>query len=301
MEQQQGPVVAIDLGSNSFHLLKASLDSAGNLLPQLALVRKVQLALDMAEDGLSDAAVSRGLACLREFAPHCRALAADRVMAVGTQALRVASNRDRFLVAAEELLGHPVEVIDGGQEARFAYLGVTADPQASRTPLVVDIGGASTELIAGSGAGIEHLASLPLGCVSWLCHFPAGAITADHLDQARRAAIDVLQPVLHQFRGDWLATGCSGTLLAVAEVLRQNGWSDGYITSPGLAQLRQSLLQFDHIEAVHYQGLQESRRNIFASGVAIVSALFEALQLQRMAVSNYGLREGVAWHLLKAR
>lgn len=296
---QQATVIAIDLGSNSFHLLEAGLDAGGRLRSLTALARKVQLALDMGPEGLTAAARERGLACLQEFAPYCRDLPPDRVRVVGTQALRAAANRDSFVCAAEALLGHPVAVVSGEEEARLAYLGVSADPATPPRPLVADIGGGSTELVAGEGERIDSLASLAIGCVSWLRYFPDGEISAGHFDAAQAAARRVFASQAQRFRGDWQATGCSGTLLAVADVLRQGGWSDGEINASGLQHLRRALLQFDHIDRVRFQGLQENRRNIFASGVAIVSAMFEALSLQTMAVSNYGLREGVAWQLLK--
>lgn len=298
MKQQPSPVVAIDLGSNSFHLLKATLDNNGRLHPLTALARKVQLALDMDSGGLSAAAIDRGLVCLREFAPLCCELAPANIRIVGTQALRAAANRQLFLDQARALLGHPVTVVSGDEEARLAYYGVCADPATAARPLVADIGGGSTELIAGDSNDICALASLPLGCVSWLRYFPAGEISPAHFDRAKLAAQEVICPQAAKFAGDWQATGCSGTLLAVAEVLKQKGWGDGEINRSGIDLLQREVLQFDHIEQVRFQGLLENRRNIFASGVAIVSALFDALNLDSMVVSEFGLREGVAWQLL---
>ncbi len=216
---------------------------------------------------------------------------------VGTQALRKASNSGVFVARAEALLGQPVEIISGEEEAKLAYLGVAADCGESAL-LVADIGGASTELVIGQRGTLQQLASLPIGCVSWLRHFPHGALEARWLDTAIEQARETFDTAAARFRGDWRATGCSGTLLAVEAVLRAQGWADGGISREGLLDLRRALLRFDRLEAVHFQGLSEERRSIFASGVAIVIGLFESLQLQHMALSHYGLREGVAWELL---
>lgn len=296
-------VVAVDLGSNSFHLLEATLDTQGNLKPLTALARKVQLALDMDAQRINPAAMRRGLECLDEFASYCRDLPPERVRVVGTQALRRASNRDEFVREAQQRLNHGVDVISGEEEAHLAYYGVAADPHSAEDLLVIDIGGGSTELTVGSGRDIQRAASLPLGCVSWLRFFPGGELNGPAYTAARQAALDTLAPVRSTFTGTttgttWSATGCSGTLLAVGEVLRQNGWGCGEINLDGLEQLQEALLQFRHIEQVRFQGLLEQRRNIFASGLAIVSALFEALELETMALSGFGLREGIAWSLL---
>lgn len=291
-------VIAIDLGSNSFHLLEATVDAQGRLLPLQAEVSKVQLGLDLDEHGLTAAAMQRGLDCVQGFAVHCRELAAGQVRIVGTQALRQAANREEFLVQVQKLLGHPVEIISGEDEARLAYRGVAADSGDADGLLVLDIGGGSTEIVAGQGGEIQQLASLRLGCVSWLRYFPDGQITAAAFSAARQAARAVIDPVAARFQGDWRATGCSGTLLAVGEVLQRQGWAESGISWPGLQQLQEALLSFSHIDAVRFQGLSEDRRSIFASGTAIVMALFESLHLQQMTLSNFGLREGVAASLL---
>ena len=298
-QQQQPTVVAIDLGSNSFHLLEATADQDHRLRPLTALARKVQLALDMDAGGMAPAAIERGLECLREFASYCRQLPPERVRVVGTQALRVAPNRDIFIKAAERILNHPIAIISGDEEARLAYLGVTADIGDDGERLVADIGGASTELVAGRDAEIHQLASLQLGCVSWLRFFPGGDISERALGEAIACAREAFDSASGRFAGNWSATGCSGTLLAVGAVLQNQGWSDGAITRQGLERMLEALLQFERIAEVHFQGLSEDRRGIFASGTAIVLALFQSLHIERMELSSYGLREGVARELLQ--
>lgn len=306
--ESSGKVIAVDLGSNSFHLLEASLQQ-GRLVAHTALAKKVQLGLDMDHNGMTGDAIERGLQCLAEFAPYLQPSQAgvgQRVRLVGTQALRIAANSSDFITAAEDIVGHPIEIISGEQEAALAYVGVVAimaDPAVAQAApvslLVADIGGGSTELAAGSGENINILATLPIGCVSLLRHFPNGTINATSMAAAKAAARELIDPFAPQFAGQWqAAVGCSGTLLAVAEVLLQQGWSEQYIDTRGMGRLNQALLSFKHIDAIRFQGLHEDRRSIFASGAAIVSALLESLAVPSMAVSQGGLREGVAWKLL---
>lgn len=301
-------VIAVDLGSNSFHLLEASLQD-GRMVVHNALAKKVQLGLDMVDDGMTKDAIERGLHCLTEFAPYLQQYHGDtgkRVRLVGTQALRIANNSPEFIAAAEDIVGHPVEIISGEQEAELAYLGVIAIESGSSVGenepmslLVADIGGGSTELVTGSGQHLSQVATLPIGCVSLLRYFPNGSIDAAAMAAARAAARDMIDPFAPQFVGQWqTAVGCSGTLLAVAQVLLQQGWSERHIDTQGMARLNQALLSFEHIDDIRFQGLHEDRRSIFASGAAIVSALLESLAVESMSVSQGGLREGVAWQLL---
>ena len=298
-------VVAIDLGSNSFHLLEAELDIEGNLKPLTMLAQKVQLGLDMKDGQLRPEAIQRGLDCLASYRRHSSGRLATRVRVVGTQALRLAKNQQAFLLPAEALLGQAIEVISGEEEAALAYAGVVTaltPTQEDESRLVVDIGGGSTELALGQGELLQQAESLQVGCVSWLSYFPDGRITQDYLNQARRAAAEQFDAVAERLSAVRpLAIGCSGTLLAVEQVLIQQGWSRRGITRQGLQQLEQALLGFERLSEVQFHGLLEDRRSIFASGLAIVMALFDSLQLDTMMLSQAGLREGIAWRLLHSQ
>jgi exopolyphosphatase/guanosine-5'-triphosphate,3'-diphosphate pyrophosphatase len=297
--------VAIDLGSNSFHLLLAASTGCGQLLPMAIRAQKVQLALDMVDQRLSPLAIERGLRCLHEFAEFTRGMHTSRVKIVGTQALRQAVNQLQFTIPASEILGHPIEIVSGEQEAALAYYGVATEwrgqsMDAAQSRLVVDVGGGSTELVVGRGDQVECASSVAVGCVAGLQYFPAGTITASNMDAAQQAARVQFDLAAEQLDCQWQqAVGCSGTLLAVEQVLIQQGWSQQGINRQGLLKLRQVLLGFDCIEAVSFQGLREERRSIFATGVAITLALFEALNLKTMLLSRAGLREGIAWRLLQ--
>lgn len=140
-------IAALDLGSNSFHLLLAELHTQG-WRAQLRSGDKVQLAAGLRGELLDEAAIARGLACLERLAPLLRSLPTENVRIVGTHTLRVARNRDLFIKPAQRLLGHPIEVISGAIEAALVYKGV-ADSDCVAPQLVIDIGGGSTELALG--------------------------------------------------------------------------------------------------------------------------------------------------------
>lgn len=289
-----GHIAALDLGSNSFHLLVATRTDHG-WAAQLRQGEKVQLAAGLEDGVLSAAAIARGLACIERFAPHLRELPATSVRAVGTHALRVAKNRDEFLESAQLLIGHPICVIDGAEEARLIYVGAAA---ASGRQLVMDIGGGSTEIVLGNGRDIEQLASVPIGCITLLRYFPGGRIDAAQLQQAKTAAIAAIRAAWPTAQTSQQALGanvigCSGTLLAVEQVLLRSGWSSAGITRTGLMHLQQALLAYDAIDAVHFEGLSESRRGVFATGLTIVLALFDVFDIDSMQLSKGALREGL--------
>lgn len=298
MGSAEARVAALDLGSNSFHVLVAARHGAG----WHSLVRqgeKVQLAAGLEAGRLSAAAIARGLDCLARFAPHLLDLPGCAVRAVGTHALRVAVNREEFLQPAQQLIGHPIRVIDGDEEAQLIYRGAAA---TRGRQLVIDIGGGSTEIIAGNGVQIEALASVPIGCITLLKYFPDGRIDGALLATAIAAASKAIRA---SWGGDprgvlrgGAVIGCSGTLLAVEQILVRNGWSAAGITRDGLDRLRHALLGFARIDAVQFEGLSESRRGVFASGLAIVAALFEVFDIDGMQLSGGALREGLIAELI---
>ena len=208
-------IAAIDLGSNSFHMVLAKADH-GEIRILERLGEKVQLAAGLDEERqLSEEAMQRGLDCLRRFGQLIQGLPQGAVRIVGTNALREARNRAEFIRRANELLGHQVEVISGREEARLIYLGVShsiADTPGKR--LVVDIGGGSTELIVGERFEAQQLESLYMGCVSLTRqHFGGERIRESALRAADLAVRMELEPVEAAFRAaDWQeAIGASGT------------------------------------------------------------------------------------------
>jgi exopolyphosphatase/guanosine-5'-triphosphate,3'-diphosphate pyrophosphatase len=294
-------VAAVDLGSNSFHMIVArSASGEVQVLDRLREMVRLASGLDEARR-LSDEAQERALACLERFGQRVRHLPPSAVRAVGTNTLRSAHNADDFLPRAEEALGHPIDTISGIEEARLIYLGVSQSlPDSGSRRLVMDIGGGSTEVIVGDERPLA-LDSLYLGCVSMSrAHFPKGTVDKERWRQAERAALREFDPIRSRYReqGWEQAIGASGTIRAVDAVVRAAGWSREGITLASLKKLRDAILDAGQAKRLKFEGLSSQRRPVFAGGVAALLAAFEALGIDRMVVSDGALREGLLHDLL---
>ncbi|WP_126444850.1 exopolyphosphatase [Sulfuricystis multivorans] len=295
-------VAAVDLGSNSFRLQVGRV--VGNqIYPLDSLKEPVRLAAGLTADKWLDAAAQRrGLAALARFGERLRGFAPDAVRAVATNTLRVARNAAAFLAQAEAVLGFPIEVIAGREEARLIYLGVAhALPNQRIRHLVVDIGGGSTEFIIGRNIKPLLLESLYMGCVGYSQRFfPDGRITKRNLKEAELAARRELQTIVHAYRetGWDLAVGSSGTAKAICDLLEFNGFAAGTITWEGLERLRHRLISAGHAAKTGLAGMRPDRVPVLPGGVAIMSAVFKELGLEEMVYSEGALRLGVLYDLL---
>jgi exopolyphosphatase / guanosine-5'-triphosphate,3'-diphosphate pyrophosphatase len=296
----QSILAAVDLGSNNFRLQVARVE--GDQLYMLdGLREQVRLAAGLTADKFLDAeAQQRALDALGRFAERLRDLPPEAVRAVGTNSLRVAKNAADFIPQAESVLGFPIEVIAGHEEARLIYLGVAHGmPQSKDNRLVMDIGGGSTEFIVGNGLAPLILESLYMGCVSFSSRFfPDGKISKQNLKQAELAARIELQTIATEFKGQWQeALGSSGTVRSIAEILEQNGFSKNGITRDGLDKLRAHMLKVGDMQKLDLQGLRPDRVATLASGFAIMSAAFSELDISVMRPALGALREGVLYDL----
>jgi exopolyphosphatase/guanosine-5'-triphosphate,3'-diphosphate pyrophosphatase len=263
----------------------------------------VQLASGLDDSlNLSEEAQERALECLGRFGERVRHMPASAVRVVGTNTLRTAQNTAEFLVRAEEALGHAIETISGMEEARLIYLGAAhsmAESDAKR--LVVDIGGGSTELIVGTSFQPVFMESLYMGCVSMSrAHFKKGEITTGRWKRAELRALQELEPVRARFRNlGWeQAVGASGTIRTVRDVVEASGWSKKGITPKALKRLRDEMLEAGHIDDLDLPGLSPNRRSVFAGGVVVLAAAFDALGIESMQYSEGSLREGLLYDLL---
>ncbi|WP_043310886.1 exopolyphosphatase [Pseudomonas sp. ML96] len=295
-------IAAIDLGSNSFHMVLAKADH-GEIRILERLGEKVQLAAGLDDERqLSEEAMQRGLDCLRRFGQLIQGLPHGAVRIVGTNALREARNRAEFIRRADEMLGHQVEVISGREEARLIYLGVShtiADNPGKR--LVVDIGGGSTEFIVGQRFEPLLRESLQMGCVSYTQrYFKDGKITPARYAQAYTAArLELMSIEQGLQRLGWQeSVGASGTIRAVGLSIKAGGLGNGEINPEGLAWLKRKVFKLGEVDKLDIEGIKPDRRQIFPAGLAIAEAIFDALDLQRMDHSEGALREGVLYDLL---
>lgn len=296
-------VAAIDLGSNSFHMIVARLESSGTLSVIDRLRESVRLGGGLDKNGMIDeSAQNRAFECLETFAQRIRDLPPSAVRIAGTNTLRIAENAEDFVVKAEEILGHPVEIIEGREEARLIYLGVAhglATKENKR--LVVDIGGGSTEFIIGRGMSPLRRESLYTGCVSSnRRYFDDGKISKKAMDAAETDAALTLLPRASDFMaGKWdEAIGCSGTIKAIANIVHEENWCVDGISFHSLQKLRKTLIDAKHINNVSLSGLSESRKPVIAGGLSVLLAIFKTLNIEHMQVSEQSMREGLLYDLV---
>ena len=293
---------AIDLGSNSFHLVVARQEQhALTVIDRERDMVRLSAGLDK-QNLLTRLASERALACLARFGERLRGLKPDNVRVVGTNALRKAKNSRQFIARAEKALGFSIEIISGVEEARLVYLGAAQTLQGDRgRRMVIDIGGGSTEIIVGDKSEAIFLESFYMGCVSSSERFfKHGVYNKKRMRRAILRAQLELEPhieTLKSLRAQDVI-GTSGTARAINNVLRENNWSETGITRAGLDRLVDEIVKAGKVKKLKISGLSEERRPVFAGGVAVMTAIFNALDLDFMRISEGSLREGVLQDLV---
>jgi exopolyphosphatase/guanosine-5'-triphosphate,3'-diphosphate pyrophosphatase len=295
-------IAAVDLGSNSFHMVVAR-HSHGQLVIIDRLREMVRLASHISDDGrLDKEAAARALACLQRFGQRLRDMNARNVRVVGTNALRVARRKQAFLERAREALGFPIEIVSGMEEARLIYSGVAHNlPNEAGKRLVVDIGGGSTELVIGEHFEPLEMESLQIGCVSLSQrHFAEGRLSHRRIERARLAARLELEPIQAAFlrRGWDRAFGSSGTVRAIADSVRQLDPNTNGITPAGLEKLLQRLGDAGHTRDLELDAVTDERRPVFPGGVVIMTEVIDALGIQQLRFVEGALRDGLLYDMV---
>lgn len=297
-------LAAIDLGSNSFHLLLAQALPRGGYKVLARQRQKVRLADGLQANGeLDQAAIDRGVACLENFRQYLARGHIEHIRCVATAALRQASNSATVISAFEQALGVPIELISGHTEAQLIYQGATAalaDPQQAM--LVLDIGGASTEIIAGNGINPHYLESLNMGCVIWQNrYFAEGQISAAAMAEAISAAADLVAPFSAGFQQyPWqTVVGASGTFRALYDILQRDRLDA--IATPWLQQLADRAVALGHCRNLGRLGIRRDRQPVFMGGLAILLGLIQHLPIHRIELAQGALREGLAQQLVLLR
>ncbi len=291
---------AVDLGSNSFHMVIARVvDGAMQIIGRLK--QRVHLADGLDSNNmLSEEAMERGLACLSLFAERLQGFDPSSVCIVGTHTLRQALNAPEFLKRAEKVIPYPIEIISGNEEARLIFMGVEHTQPEKGRKLVIDIGGGSTELVIGEDFEPKLVESRRMGCVSFAqLYFAGGTINAENFQRARVAATQKLETLAWQFRiqGWDVALGASGTIKAAHEVLLALGEKDGSITPERLKKLIAEVVKFKSFDELNLPGLSDERKAVFAPGLAILCGVFDALAINELRLSDGALREGVLYEM----
>ena len=290
----------IDLGSNSFHMLVTRL-LADSVQTVDKVKRKVRLASGLNKDKvLSEEAILRGLECLSFFTERLQDIPPANIKVVATATLRIAKNADDFLQRAEKILQRKVHLLSGIQEAETIYLGVAHTSNSEGKRLVLDIGGASTELIVGEEFSAKKVQSLNLGCVTFnQAYFADGLLNKSNFDNAIHAAKAMLAPEVASYKAlGWESVlGGSGTMQALAEVLMARQ-KPAIITLSFLHELATDLIACNTIANIKITGLSSDRQPVIASGLAILIALFESFDIDKLQLSSGALREGLLYEML---
>ena len=308
------PIAAIDLGSNSFHMVVAQVQQQ-----QMQIIDRHKEMVRLgggfdADNALTPAARQAALDCLSRFGERLAGFAPGTVRAVGTNTLRRARNTKNFLSQAEAALGHPIDVISGIEEARLIYQGVRHDVSSQQPQrLVMDIGGGSTEIILGHEAEPLLLNSLYMGCVSYSqTYFKQGQISKTSFQQAVTAAMQELEPVAARYKASgWnVALGTSGTINTIAKIIDQQDLisrkalnryeqtlQPTLITRHALDRLVDQALAFKQVDKIQFDGLSAERQPVFIGGLAILVGLFNSLDIEYCQTSKSALREGLLYEL----
>ncbi len=304
LDEKPQEIAVIDLGSNSFHLLITRIVNE-----TFQVIGRVKEHIHLADgldsyNYLSEDAIERGLACLRLFAKRLQGFSKENVRIVATYTLRRATNSALFIMKAREILPYPIEIISGQEEARLIYMGLAHTQPEKGRKLVIDIGGGSTELVIGEEFVPLLAESRHMGCVVYTQKFfPDHKITKFRFIKTQLTAEQQLENIAYKYRqcGWNYAFGSSGTIKAIINILNEMGYKDGYITRQRLEIIVNKVMNTETFAELKFAGLSDARRDIFVAGLAILCAIFNALEIKKLYFSTGALREGVLYEMEQSR
>jgi exopolyphosphatase/guanosine-5'-triphosphate,3'-diphosphate pyrophosphatase len=302
-DNQSDMIAAIDLGSNSFHMIVARMDGQGGFAMLDKIKEMVRLRGGLDDKGhLSAQKQQEALACLHRFGERIKHFPADNVRIAGTNTLRSMKDSEDFIAQANQALGHEISIISGHEEARIVYLGVSHTLSNDHgKQLVIDIGGGSTEFIIGKNFEPINLESLNFGSVSATQRFFSDTkLSEKNWKQANTALRLEIMPIEKAFRrGNWKrAIGSSGTIKATRKIIQELQLEKFGLSLQALYQIRDRMIAAKTIDKIDLAGLIPERLPVYAGGLAVLIAVFEALQLESMTVSDGALREGLLYDLM---
>ncbi len=295
-------LASLDLGTNSTRVLVAR-PGDGRLDPLERVNTITRLGQDVGATGrLADAAVERTLACLRGYREVLDRHGAERVRAAATSAARDATNREEFFDAVEGVIGVRPELLSGEEEGRLTFLGATGELDGSRGPfLVVDIGGGSTEFIAGADA-VAGVMSIDVGCVrlteKFLDHDPP---QPEELTACISYTDTYLEDVIREVPAAADArtlVGVAGTVTTVAAV--EIGRYDRdlthhfHLTRDAAEDVFRTLATEARADRVHNPGLEAARADVIVGGCCVLVAIFRRFGFPEMIVSESDILDGLA-------
>jgi exopolyphosphatase/guanosine-5'-triphosphate,3'-diphosphate pyrophosphatase len=284
---------ACDVGTNSCRLLVAEVreDNKLNVLQKEIVTTRIGEGLE-SSGWLRPAAINRTLNCLESFVEVMRRQQASQRVVAATSAVREATNKEDFLVLAEERIGMRIEVLSGEQEGELSYLGAKKGLGLKGSPVLVDVGGGSTEVIY-QRRGIKST-SIPVGAVrAWEGDW-------DEVEIKSRLAAELLESPGSKTSPLVLVGGTATSLVAIKRGL----------TVYDLAQVQGQKLTLKEITALHTRlekltlderralpGLQPERADIIGKGTLILKCLMELIERKQARVSDSDLLDGLIWSL----
>lgn len=301
-------LAAIDIGTNSFHLIVARINDSGNF--EIIDREKEVIRLGEGSGGeiklIKPEAIERALLTLKRF----RGIADSHnavVRAVATSAVREANNRNEFINRALNECNVDIEIISGNEEARLIYLGVLkAVPAYDKKALVIDIGGGSTEFLIGEKGESSFSLSLKLGAVRLTQKFfPDFNITAQRVKECRHWIEGELYTVSRNAKklGFDICVGSSGTIMSAGLLVLANRkkeinsttiLNNFEFTRDELFEVEDEILCNKTVEKRRkIYGLDPKRADIIPAGIILLSEIFRQFNLKKMIISGYALREGI--------
>ncbi|HEX7477805.1 MAG TPA: Ppx/GppA phosphatase family protein [Polyangiales bacterium] len=293
-------LATIDVGTNSvlMQVARRGADGQVQVLEDRATITRLGQGIDRTQR-LDDAAVARTLTVLTEYARRAHELGAE-IQAVGTSAARDAKNAAHFLTQAERILGTPLAVISGSEEAELTYLGATQGLQLHTGELcVVDIGGGSTEIVRGQQGRIVASVSLDIGAVRLTeRHGVTAPATATQLaaveaDVARALAASAVKPSAPLVAIAGTATTLAAIIGKVApyDPKRIHG---ARVSVTHLRALTSKLAAMPLAERHLIPGLDPGRADVIVTGALLLLGLVKVAEASEITVSNGGVRMGLA-------
>lgn len=311
-------LVAIDIGTNSIHMVIVKIDAT---LPSFNIIGKEKDTVRLGDfcegtGSLTEEAMVRAIASLKRCLQIAESFQADDVVAVATSAVREARNGQLFLERVKAETGLAIDLISGNEEARRIYLGVISSVELKGKPhVIIDIGGGSTEMIAGRGGRHDFLSSSKVGAVRLSARFVStDPISKSEFEYIRAYVRGVLEPTTDALKAklkrvltdtEHEATplkmiGTSGTIecLAVLSATEKAGVAPdplhGYaLTYDELASWTRRLRKMTYEERLALPGMSDRRAEIIVPGAVILQTAMELLGIARLQVCERALREGV--------
>lgn len=308
-------IAAIDVGTNSFHLIIASVNNRGILHVNSREKEVVRLGKSTESRDMKiiyPDAIERGIATLKHYAALAKSQKAE-VRAVATSAVREAENQKAFLDKVRNDTGIDIEVVSGIEEGRLIYIGaIHALPILDKKALIIDIGGGSTETIIGLRGNIIYGKSEKLGALRLTNHFfTSNEISDQQIELCRNYIHGEWSPIMKSIKDTGFDTvvGTSGTILNIAAMTltKNNGYIPDVLN--GLSVSKKEILNVIKkitksktvSERNKITGIDPARADIILGGALILEYVINQLNIERILISSYSLREGIVFDTIQKK